>query len=152
MFGKLNYLAPIYSIANKDNLMKLHKIIMTAARVAIGDYCFKKSNDYILNKCKWYDIDKLILISSLNTIHKVITNDTPPSMTKYFKSRERLRKGNTIATNIIPLSVKFQNFYIYKYTKIYNKIDNSVRLKNPKGFKNEIKLMVSAGTISDSMD
>ena len=125
---------------------------MTAARAAIGDYCFKKSNDYILKKCKWYDIDKLILISSLNTIHKVITNNTPPSMTKYFKSRERLRKGNTIATNIIPLSVKLQHFYIYKYTKIYNKIDNTVRLKNPKGFKNEIKLMVSAGTISDSMD
>ena len=47
VFGKLNYLAPIYSIANKDNLTKLHKIIMTAARAAIGDYCFKKSNDYI---------------------------------------------------------------------------------------------------------
>ena len=70
----------------------------------------------------------------------------------YFKNNERLRKGNTIATNLIPLSVKLNNFYIYKFCKVYNKIDQSVRSKQPKGFKNEIKMMVKAGTIPDTMD
>ena len=44
------------------------------------------------------------------------------------------------------------NFYIYKYTKIYNSLDQYIRDKTPKGFKNEIKLIIRAGTISDTMD
>ena len=79
---------------------------MTVARAAIGSYCFKKSVGYILDKCKWYDIKDLILISSLNTIHKITINKYPPCMTQL----------------------------------------------QPKQFKNEIKMMVKAGTVSDSMD
>ena len=47
VIGKLNYMTPIYSIGNQNNINKLHKIIMTAARAAIGSYCFKKSIRYI---------------------------------------------------------------------------------------------------------
>ena len=125
---------------------------MTAARGAIGSYCFKKSVRYILDKCKWYDIKDLILISSLNTIHKITINKYPPCMTQLFKNPEKMRKGSTIATKYIPLSVKMSKFFIYKYIKTYNNIDKNVRAKQPKQFKNEIKLMVKAGTVSDSMD
>ena len=143
---------PIYSNANQTNISKLHKILITAARAAIGSYCFKKSIRYILNKCNWFDIEDMILLSSLNTIHKTIANKKPPCLLQYFKSNNRERKGQTTANKYIPTSVKFKNFYIYKYTKIYNKITHDVRSKKVKGFKKEIKLMVKAGTISDTMD
>ena len=82
-------MVPIYSMASEDNLKKLHNIIMTAARAAIGSYCFKKSVRYILDKCKWYDIKDLILISSLNTIHKITINKYLPCMTQLFKNPEK---------------------------------------------------------------
>ena len=73
-------------------------------------------------------------------------------MTQLFKNSEKMRKGNTIVTKYIPLSVKNSNFYIYKYVKVYNKIDQTLRAKQPKNFKTEIKMMVKAGTVSDTMD
>ena len=65
VFGKLHYMVPLYSLTTEANLNKLHKVIMTAARAAIGNYCYKKSINYILNKCKWFDIKDIIMISSL---------------------------------------------------------------------------------------
>ena len=73
-------------------------------------------------------------------------------MTQLFKNPEKMRKGSTIATKYIPLSVKMSKFFIYKYIKTYNNIHKNVRAKQPKQFKNEIKMMVKAGTVSDSMD
>ena len=44
--GKVNYMMPLYNIANLHLKNKLHKIIMSAARTAIGNYCFMKSTIY----------------------------------------------------------------------------------------------------------
>ena len=70
--GKLYYMVPIYSLANNNNLQKLHKVIMTAARAAIGNFCFRKSIQYILTKGKWFDIHDWILSSTLNTLHRTL--------------------------------------------------------------------------------
>ena len=51
VMGKLNYMVPIYSLATQANLKKLHKVIMTAARAAVGNYCFKR---YIIHSIKMY--------------------------------------------------------------------------------------------------
>ena len=152
VMGKLNYMVPIYSLATQANLKKLHKVIMTAARAAVGNYCFKKSISYILSKCKWFDISNLILYSSLNIIHKTIQNKKPTGLLLYFKINDKARKVKKVATNYIPLSTKLNNFYIYKYLKIYNLIDMDILKKSVKGFKNQIKLSIRAGAINDSMD
>ena len=73
-------------------------------------------------------------------------------MLSYFKINDKARKVKKVATNYIPLSTKLNNFYIYKYLKIYNSIDQDILKKSVKGFKNEIKLSIRAGTINDSMD
>ena len=43
VIGKLNYMLPLYANASKLNIQKLHKIVMTAARCVIGNYCFKQT-------------------------------------------------------------------------------------------------------------
>ena len=52
MIGILIHVLPLYNNGPEYPPNKLYKILMTAARCAIGDYCFKKSNKYIFNKCK----------------------------------------------------------------------------------------------------
>ena len=94
----------------------------------------------------------MILYSSLNIIHKTIHNKKPPGLLSYFKINNKARKVKKVATSYIPLSTKLNNFYIYKYLKIYNSIDQDILKKSVKGFKNEIKLSIRAGTINDSMD
>ena len=73
-------------------------------------------------------------------------------MLSCFNNVDRQRNNKIIATVHNPKSVKFNKFYIYKYINVYNKLDNTVKLKSIKGFKKEIKLYLRAGTISDTMD
>ena len=77
VMGKINYLTPLFLNANKNQIDKIHKVQMTAARAAIGNYCFKKSKNYILKKCGWLNIDQIIHCSSIKTIHNIITYKTP---------------------------------------------------------------------------
>ena len=50
IIGKLIYMLPLYLHAPQVLINKLHKVVMTAARVVISDYCFKKSCSYIFKK------------------------------------------------------------------------------------------------------
>ena len=152
VMGKINYMVPLYSTATKVNLNKLHMIITTAARAAIGDYCFRKSVKYILDKCKWFDIYDLIKYSSLNIIHKTITTGKPPGLIGYFRNNNNQRSVKLLTTKYKPKTKKFLSFYIYKYFEIYNNLDTYIKLKSTNGFKQEIKLMLRAGTIPDTMD
>ena len=74
VIGKINYMIPIYSLCNSQNLNKIHKMITTAARCAIGSFCFRKSIRYMLCKCKWMDVKTFIYYTSVFTIHKIIKN------------------------------------------------------------------------------
>ena len=37
--GKMRYMLPLYMNATQDNINKLHRVLMRAARGAIGNYC-----------------------------------------------------------------------------------------------------------------
>jgi len=56
--GKLNYILQLYMHTTNNLTSKLHKIIMTAARTVIGNYCPGMSISQILMKCKWLPIEK----------------------------------------------------------------------------------------------
>ena len=45
--GKLIYCMPLYSQINRSQETKIHRVIMSSARTAIGSFCFKKSISYI---------------------------------------------------------------------------------------------------------
>ena len=72
VIGKLNYLLPLYMHTNKILNDKLHKVLMTAARGAIGNYSFKKSKKYILDKCNWLPINKMIENASIKVLHNIL--------------------------------------------------------------------------------
>ena len=69
---------------------KIHKVIMAGARAAIGNYCFRKSIYYILNKCDILDAKEMLLVSALNFMYKLNYNKGPESILKFFYP-ERLR-------------------------------------------------------------
>ena len=94
----------------------------------------------------------MILYSSLNIIHKTLSTKQPPGLLSYFRLNVHERKVKQLSTKYFPLTAKMKKFYLYKYSKIYNSLDQYIRDKSTKGFKNEIKYMIRAGTINDSMD
>ena len=152
VIGKLNYMVPMYSIADLVNLNKLHKIITTAGRAAIGSYCHKKSIKYILNKCKWLDIQNLIYYSSISLIHKTLINNTPFNIFNLFRDIKNRRITQDITTKYIPKTVKFSKFFIYKYIKEYNLLDKYIKEKSINQFKKELKTILMYRPISDTHD
>ena len=78
--------------------------------------------------------------------------ETPVSLLSYFRINTKERKVKTTATIYTRTSVKLRNFYLYKYSKIYNRLDPSIKSKSIIYFKKEIMMMIKAGTISNTMD
>ena len=93
VLGKLNYMLPLYNNLPGYLVRKLHKIVMTAARVIIGNYCFKISNIYILGKCGWMDIKYMIIKRSLCYIHNVLTNKAPKCIMELYRKQRFERTG-----------------------------------------------------------
>ena len=80
VIGKLIYAMPLYMHCSAENITKIHRLIMTAARASIGCYCYKRSIKYILNKCNMMDAKNTILYSSIKFIHAMAKNRLPESL------------------------------------------------------------------------
>ena len=148
MIGKINYLLPLYSLANNDQLKKIHKVLMTAARAAIGDYCFKKSTNFILKKCKWMTIQKMIVCSSVKFIHNVLKTQNPTVIFYLYKVG-----GRSIVkpvTKYKPKTKRMENFFLYKGLVDYNNLPNDIL--SAKNFKAEVKIYMMNKIVSDTHD
>ena len=142
VIGKLIYMLPLYNSIPGYLKGKLHKIIMKTARSAIGDYCYRKSTSYILNKCKFMNIENMIKYSSLVFINNLIRNKKPKSiMNIYRKSRISRHRAN-ISLQTIPKGKKYSNFFIQAHTSTYNEIPYEITSKSKAIFKKEIKLWI----------
>ena len=82
--SKLNYMLPFYSSLTDDLIQKLHKVIMTSARMAIGDYCFKVQCNKILSKFNWLPIRYMINNAQCNYLHKILMNKNPTKIFDLF--------------------------------------------------------------------
>ena len=118
IIGKLNYILPLYSIAPNYILNKIHKVLMRAARNTIGNYCYKKSCSYILNKCQWLSIEKMVSYSGIYFIYKVISNKEPNSMLSMFKTKKSKRNISKWYTAYQPKTKLMKNFIIYINSKL----------------------------------
>ena len=87
---------------------------MASARTIIGNYCFKKSIKYILDKVKLLDARQFIIFSVLKLIHKVISYGTPASIFHMFKKQNRRVNDKIIRTIYKPKKSKMSNHIIYK--------------------------------------
>ena len=138
----------MYSLANSDQLKKIHKVLMTAARAAIGDYFFLKSINFILNKCKWMTIQKIITCSSVKFIHTVLKTQTPSVIFDLYKVG-----GRSIVKTVTkykPKTKRMENFFLYKGLLEYNKLPLDV--VSAKNFKAEVKIYMMTKYVSDTYD
>ena len=149
VIGKLHYMLPLYTRLNTELTSKIHKVMMTAARVTIGNYCCRKTITQILSKCKWLEIKQLIKHSSTCLLHKIIINQTPKSITNKFQHLETKRKVVKPNTKYNPKTETFKNFYLYKTLKFYNTLPMEILNEGNKQFKISLKNLI---TTSDTMD
>ena len=142
VIGKLIYRLPLYNNVPQYLTNKLHKILMTAARCAIGDYCFKKSNKYILNKCKWLSVKNMITYSSLIFIDNIVRCNKPKSIMQIYRKNRFERHKATLSLNKNPRTKRYSKFFIYEHTGTFNNIPMEIKIKSRNIFKREIKYIL----------
>ena len=150
IIGKLNYILPLYTQANKLMINKLHKVIMTAARCVIGNYCLRKSTIYILEKCGWLNINKMISNASLKFINNIIISKAPKAIYDLFKINRR--SVVNINLRYIPKSKYHENAFLCKELKNYNNLPKTLKGLTNLKFKKSIKEYLKATTGTDTRD
>ena len=68
---------PTYTNFTNQQKDRLHRVLMRTARMTLNSYCFKKSIDYILGRCTWVDIDKMIKSAALKFINNLLLIQKP---------------------------------------------------------------------------
>ena len=152
IIGKIIYALPLYMNINNTNLNKLHKVIMTAARMSIGNYCFKKSKKYIINKCGILDIKDLIIYSTLTFFYNINRRAQPQAILDLYtkqNSRDKIRKYRPL---YIPESKFMEYSCIYRGAKLFNGIPQSYKQLSVERFKTTIKGYIAERVLWDSMD
>ena len=128
---------PFYSSITDELIQKLHKVTMTSARMAIGDYCFKMQCNKILAKCHWLPIRYMINCAQCNYLHKILTNRKPAKIYECFvipnRQAKEIRLNYPNKTKISKSSILFNGL------NLYNKIPTQLRQLPIKKFKSQIK-------------
>ena len=141
---------PLYMGINNILLNKFHKVIMSTARAAIGNYCYKKSTNYILNKCNLMGINNIIMYSSLSFLFKIYKNNLPKSLMKFFapkRERERIYKFRPLH---VPKSKFIENSLFHKGTIIFNNLPDKFKLLSFDKFQQQLKIYLSENSVFDT--
>ena len=143
---------PLYLGITNKLIDKLHKVVMSAARAAIGNYCFKKSIIYILNKCNILEIKDLILLSSLSFLHKIDKNRKPESIINHFKIPNKRAKIFEYRPIYMPKLQYIQNGLFYRGAQIYNELPIQMKQLKHDKFQKSLKSHLKENNIWDTND
>ena len=128
---------PFFSTLTVRQSSQLHKLVMTAARVVVGSYFYKKPMTCILNKCRWREGSDMVNVSILKTLHSIIFTRKAENIYDYFKFNRRSTAD--ITTKKYPKSKLAKDFFIYQGIKSYNKLPHKMKCLNVKQFKLQLK-------------
>ena len=149
---KLIYAMPLYMGINNILLNKLHKVIMSAARAAIGNYCYKKSINYILNKCNLMDIKHIILYSSLSFLFKMYKDNLPTSLMSHFIQRKEKDRQFKLRPLHIPKMKAIENSLFHKGALIFNNLPDKYKVLNMNKFQHQLRIYLCENSVFDTCD
>ena len=137
ILGRLQYMMPTYTTLNKSQKDRVHKILMRTARMTLNSYCFKKSIDYILGKCKWVDVDEMIKLSSLKFINNMLVTQKPGTL--YSKVKINKRSCADLSFYVFPKSRELKSTLLYRGIRYFNQLPSDLKYLPSKQFKVKIK-------------
>jgi hypothetical protein len=142
--GSLNYLIPLWGSAEDKLILKIQVAQLKAAKLIIGNPCYRLSTSQILNKVNWLSIKQIIIERSVTVIHNIMTIGKPLGMFKMFKTikRDQRTRAKPKIERIDGFKPRTQ-FAMDQFYKSaldhYNVIPEEMKILNKKEFKKEIK-------------
>ena len=152
IIGKLIYAMPTYMNISDKNIKSIHKIIMASARCAIGNYCYKKSIYYILNKCGIMNANDTIIYSSLKLYHSMYLKGEPKALLETFLKPNIRAKQRMFRPKYIPKTKHVENGFLYKGAQLYNKLPCELKVLNRERFATKLRSHLSSNVVWDTRD
>merc|ERR1712090_43145 len=115
--------------------------------MGIGSYCFRKSTQYILNKCNMLDAKQLITYSSIMFIKKLIINKIPYSNYNLYQTQNRVAKSKILRTKYKPKSKRLKNHIVHKGAELLNNIPSEINSLNIRQFKKRVRDYVKCNNL-----
>ena len=137
IIGRLIYMMPLYTNLNCNQRDRLHKVLMRTARMILNSYCFKKSIEYILGKCNWFDINEMIKLSSIKFINNLLITQKPLGLYSNIKINDRV--SAPISFYSYPKSSTYKCTLLYKGIAYYNKLPKYLKFLPRKKFQYLVK-------------
>ena len=150
--GKLVYAMPIYMNSSVKNIASLHKVLMTAARAAIGNYCYRKSTVYILKKCGLLNIKKLIIFSSLSFYYNLNKRKLPDSIYNLFQKQNSRAKTDVFRPIYKPKTKGVDNGCLYRGAIQYNSLPDSMKTLTREKYISTLKDYLAERDLWDTGD
>ena len=116
---------------------------MRSARISIGNYCFKKSIKYILNKCEMFDSEDYVLFSSVKFLYGIRTTNEPKAIVNLFKKQNTRTNKLELYPNNIAKSAKLNNSCLHRGAYVFNKIPNEIKTGKIQKFTEKLKYYIS---------
>ena len=113
---------------------------MKYAQPILSFKSYKFSAQKIMKELKWLNAYQIITKETILFIHKIIYENQPKSMTKFFtfsltNSQNHRYARKSIVIDQLP-SKKGNKSLIYFGNHIYNKLSYNLRLKTPNNYQN----------------
>ena len=112
---------------------------MSAARTSIGSYCLFKSTKYILDKCAFIDVDRLIILSSLQFFFSLTLNNGPRAILDLFRPHNERLDTFVFHPKIMAKSALLSKSCIYACSSIFNSLPNNIKSGKKSNFSKNVK-------------
>ena len=143
VMGVLFYILPIHYNCTNNQLKKLHKVVMTAAKTVMGYGYFKMSNIKILEKCQWLSIYNLLRYSSIVFLYKIKIYKEPTAIYNLYSKKHTERILTKQYTIYNPKYSDYKKFVIYAGNDLFNSIPESITSLSPNFFSLAIKKYIT---------
>ena len=144
IMSKIFYNIEIWGDTTLTNRKKINKIIYDAAKTVIGTASIGRTNKWLLNEMKWFDIEKCHENAVQNYTYKMINSSNNHYFKTYLTTNRsiRIEAQNKVRHHDIEMgqTAIMQRTYLYRAVNTYNKLPRNLTLiKNPNMFKKWLK-------------
>ena len=137
------YCCPLLINSNMKQIARLQTLFMKCTRHILGFKSFKMSTLNIVKELKMLTIYQMIMKDAILFIHKVIFNKKPSAIFKFItfggKENSAVRRVRKPRIKIETNSSKVRYSLLYNSIYLYCKLEDKIRLYNPKKLAKYLK-------------
>ena len=137
VISKLRYLSATYVNIPDYLAKKLDKLLADAAKLVLSENTYRKSYDYLIDKCGWKRICIMAQHECLKLMHAINIDKRPLSLATNFSFPSRACKNISVKSGLT--NKDYSNVFLFNILHMYNNIKAEIKTLPIKRFNKRVK-------------